>query len=338
MSDMATRASSRIRVMLDRRLARFDLQAARRSSLDEIGWNDPAWAGRFDQGATVDQSRLDELRRRYSTHPAAATSLWSEEFQQKEIELSAFRADNAYLWQRRDAHLPIRYGLTALYARLFDPLALWGRFDEDGAFGAHVVDIDDELLSRDLLDSIIELNFLEEALVISRQEHLKVLDIGAGYGRLAHRATAALPNLEYICTDGVALSTVICETYLRYRHVERSRVVPLDEIEAVVEMESFGLAVNVHSFSECPIKVIEWWAGLLAKNRVPYLFVVPSGGFRSQELSSDRIDYLPVLSAAGYNVVTRRPKYAHSTFVQRYGIFPTEHALLQLDAEKPEAR
>jgi hypothetical protein len=108
-------------------------------------------------------------------------------------------------------------------------------------------------VSRDLLDSIIELNFLEEALEISSRKALRVIDIGAGYGRLAHRATVAAPMIGYVCTDGIALSTVLCETYLQYRKTERTAVVPLDEVSVVVSDSHFDLAINIHSFSECPL-------------------------------------------------------------------------------------
>ena len=45
-----------------------------------------------------------------------------------------------------------------------------------------------------------------------------MLDIGAGYGRLAHRMSAAFPQLEdYCCVDAVPESTFLSEYYLRHR-------------------------------------------------------------------------------------------------------------------------
>ena len=67
----------------------------------------------------------------------------------------------------------------------------------------------------------------------------------------------------------------------------------------------FDLAVNIHSFSECPLAAIEWWMSLLARLRVPRLFLVPNErtGFLSTEADGTRKDYLPVIDAAGYSSV-----------------------------------
>ena len=77
------------------------------------------------------------------------------------------------------------------------------------------------LVTRDLPDSVAELNFLERHLAISQRTAVVVLDIGAGYGRLAYRSVVALPLIErYLCTDAVPVSTFNCEHYLRYRGVD----------------------------------------------------------------------------------------------------------------------
>ena len=77
--------------------------------------------------------------------------------------------------------------------------------------GVNLHDIDGMLVSRDLLDSINELTFLDDELGIA-QRNMTILDIGAGYGRLAHRATTAFENLTYLCTDAIPLSSrdVVC--------------------------------------------------------------------------------------------------------------------------------
>jgi hypothetical protein len=57
--------------------------------------------------------------------------------------------------------------------------------------------------------SFFELYFLDNHLDIASRENVCILDIGAGYGRLAHRTVTALPNVRYLCTDAVAVSTFI---------------------------------------------------------------------------------------------------------------------------------
>jgi 2-polyprenyl-3-methyl-5-hydroxy-6-metoxy-1,4-benzoquinol methylase len=66
--------------------------------------------------------------------------------------------------------------------------------EEDDDFGAEVFDFHGKVVSRDLLDSIIEINFLDRHLGFSSRRAVNVLDIGAGYGRLAHRMATAFPK------------------------------------------------------------------------------------------------------------------------------------------------
>lgn len=279
----------------------------------------------------LDNPRVLELERRYRGHPGASRSEWSDTYVREQVPLPYFRGDSAYVWQLRERHDEARYVLTTLYARQHDGLGLLGRLTEDGAFGAHTYDVDGLRVSRDLLDSVAELTFLDDALGLGRAASLTVLDVGAGYGRFAHRATEALAGVTCIATDGVPLSTFLSDYYLRYRGVTRAEVVPLDEVAAWLEGRRIDLAVNVHSFSECPLAGIEWWLDALAAADVRQLFVVPNDGVRflSTELSGDRLDFRPTIESRGFHLVASRPKYAHSEAVQRHGVFPAYYFLFE---------
>ena len=193
--------------------------------------------------------------------------------------------------------------------------------------------IDNKVVSRDLLDSIIEIYFLEKHLNISSLRNLTVLDIGAGYGRLAHRMVSALPNIHtYFCTDAVAVSTFISEYYVRSRDLEnKAKVIPLDEIEGTLANQSVDIALNIHSFSECRISAIEWWLSLLEKNRVKYLMIVPNILEHGSELllTNDRQDFSGVVEKYGYKLVAKEPKY-RDPVVQEYAINPTYYYLFKL--------
>jgi putative sugar O-methyltransferase len=139
------------------------------------------------------------------------------------------------------------------------------RLDEDGLFGAYTFDFNGEkLVSRDLLDSILEINFLDRHLGLARREGFNLLDVGAGYGRLAHRLATAFPGtMRIYCTDAVSESTFLCEYYLRFRGLaDRTEVVPLDEIEARLRTVRIDVATNIHSFSECPMP--QWNGGWIS--------------------------------------------------------------------------
>jgi len=135
-------------------------------------------------------------------------------------------------------------------ARSADQLGFFGRLAEDRFFGVHTFTIDRRLISRDLLDSISELSFLEHHLGLSQRSNVRMLDIGAGYGRLAHRATTGMPSVKsYLCADAIPESSFVCEFYLEYRRVnDRARMVPLEEVESAIEEAPVDVAVNGTAF------------------------------------------------------------------------------------------
>jgi len=267
----------------------------------------------------ADHPLLAEYTSRYRGHPAATSSQWSPDYIRSSIDIQQFRGPSGYVWQQwgDDAY---RYGLTTYFTRLHDKLGLFERLDEDGLFGAETYDIDGARIGRDLLDSITELNFLDEELDISRRD-FTILDIGAGYGRLAHRATTAFANVDYLCTDVIPLSTFLSRYYLDFRGATRARVVPLDEIAGELAGRHVDLAVNIHSFSEAPISSIRWWLDLIAENDVEQLMIVPNTDTRllSKELDGPKVDLRPLIEAKGFQLACMRPKY-QSEFVQRHGI------------------
>ena len=274
--------------------------------------------------------RLAALRRRYAGHPATSHSVWSAENVQTELSLDRFREDNLYVWQTRETN-PIQYLLSTYYAKDNDPLGLFDRFTEDGAFRAHTYDHGGKAVSRDMLDSVLEINFLEEQIGLSKLPQLSVLDIGAGYGRLAHRMVEALPNLQrYICTDAVPESTFVSEFYSRYRGIENKvTVAPLDEVESLVGRTRVDLALNIHSFSECAVRSSEFWLDVVARAEVPSLFIVPNAGdeLNSWEPDQSHRDYCPLLTDRGYELAVKRDKYVGSRDVQRFGLFPSTYLL-----------
>jgi len=291
---------------------------------------------------TADNPRLMKLRSRYSDLdcPPIQHSLWTDSHASL-INLQCFRGDNPYVWQYQDQNAEINYLLTAYYLRSIDKLGLLHRLKEDGLFGALTFQFDENtVLSRDLLDSVSEITFLEETIEISKREHLKVLDIGAGYGRFAHRLCESLPLMDRaVCTDAVAESTFLSEYYLRFREVaDRSQVVPLDEIESFLDKNKIDLAVNIHSFSECAMSSIGWWLDLVCKHRVRYLFIVPNAGHDGganllirEPGKPEPTDFMPEIFARGYRLIKKRAKYAKPV-IQKYGVSPTHYYLFELQA------
>ncbi len=303
-------------------------QLARRgylvSRLDDesVRYLEPSYNGEVPLPAGAEETlrpdnvRLTELREAYGalTWPAAAPTQWNDSFLKKNLSMAWFRGDNAYVWQLRllRGSADATTYLTMLDVQSRDKLNLLNTLGEDGMFGAWTFTFGDRpAVSRDLLDSVNEINYLDDQIGLSSMEAPTVLDIGAGYGRLAHRMSSALPNLaRYDCTDGVAVSTFLCEYYLSYRKAPDSvRVVPLPDVDQLAD--SYTVAVNVHSFSECSLEAIGWWMDRIAERDVEWLLIVPNtqGALLSTELNGDRLDFRPHVEAAGYELVDHRPVF-----------------------------
>jgi SAM-dependent methyltransferase len=193
-----------------------------------------------------------------------------------------------------------------------DTDSLLDRLHEDGLFGCQTFSYKTlPLLSRDLLDSINELYFLDRELGLFDLEKVRVLDIGAGYGRSAHRMSEALPRLEhYYCVDAVPESTFLCEFYTGFRGCrDRVSVVPLDEVRESLPAGEIDLAVNIHSFSETSLVAIAAWLDELRRLHVPRLLIVPNDADNLWSFESDgsRRDYAPLLDARGYRLRRSEP-------------------------------
>ncbi len=265
---------------------------------------------------TEDNPRLRGLRSSYAELdlPVCTVSRWHDGAVESFLDLRYFRGETLFLWHYRE--LPritaLKYFIFARYVQERDNLGLLGSLTEDGAFGCWTFSYTHYgRFSRDLLESVNELCFLERELGLSRREQFSVLDIGAGYGRLAHRMTTAFPNLsDYCCVDAVPEATFLSEYYLSFRGcAPRARVVPLSSIGSELRPGAFDLAVNIHSFSECTHAAISWWIEQLRRLEVPRLLVIPNEPTECLSLEADgsRRDFMPLVEQAGYRLAHREP-------------------------------
>jgi SAM-dependent methyltransferase len=263
-------------------------------------------------GLTSDSPRLRELREAYAAldSPVTDGSRWSRDAVEAFLDLRYFRGETLITWHYRE--LPriseLKYFVLARYIAGRDPNGWLEKLGEDGAFGCWTFTYDGlGRVSRDLLESVNELCFLDRELGLAKP---RVLDIGAGYGRLAHRMTTALDIADYCCVDAVPESTFVSEYYLRHRGAAPpARVVPLHRVDEELEPGSFDLAVNIHSFPEAPYAAIAWWVDQLARLDVPNLLIVPNEPTQllSMETDGSRRDFMPLLEEAGYRLTKREP-------------------------------
>jgi hypothetical protein len=332
-------AFSRMVQILNSALRPLDIAVIRRSCLLERfkEFDDNYHKGRFIEGhlpegavayLRYDNPQLIEYKRRYEGHPAARHSLWKPERLDNQLNLAHFREDNAYIWQSRGVgfDLLISYAFATYYVKEIDALALLGKLDEDGLFGAVTFKMDHgETMSRDLLDSILEINFLERHLKLSQMPSVSVLDIGAGYGRLAYRLVKGLSNLKIVlCADAVPESTFLCQYYLGYRGVsDRAKAIPLDTIETALDTNPIDIVTNIHSFQECTVESISWWLGVISRCEIKYFMLAHyRDALLSNESDGTKRDFRPLIEMQGFELVAKEPVYAPGTLAATYGLYP----------------
>ena len=291
-----------------------------------------------EQTLQRDNPELLEMERAYDELdiPATTHSQWRKSFLNKNLSMAWFRGDNAYVWQFRLLRTAAnaRMYLSMLDVESRDRLGLLKKLEEDGLFGAFAFKFGDRpAVSRDLLDSVNEISYLDARMGLSEIENLRVLDIGAGYGRLAHRMSEALPNLEqYDCIDGVAVSTFLCDYYTRFRGLEKVNVIRLDEHEKLAD--SYDLCVNIHSWAECSYEAVVWWLDQVAERRIPWLMVIPNNPpeLLSTEVDGSQKPYLQEVLARGYERVDTRHMHESDELRELIDLHGKFHLFKRTDA------
>ena len=281
-----------------------------------------------------DNPRLLELEQRYKTFDPTVTvpAIWVMDMV-NENTLRFFRGDSPYVWQRPGLNSnEVAYALSYFSLRSGSAKSVLDALPEDGLFGALTIPLDGRLVSRDLLDSVREIEFLQLHAGLGESAH-SVLDIGAGYGRLAHRLNQITPeSVAIYATDAFPQSTFLAEYYLKFREANRAQVIPLDEFDAFLETTPVEIATNIHSFSECAPAAIEWWVERLAKHKVRYLMIVPNGEARDGTIRCETntgVDIEAIIARFGYKLKIREPRH-REPLVQRYGLDPAQLNLFEL--------
>ncbi len=224
---------------------------------------------------SVNNPKLTSLYERYrSDTPFEAITAPFWHCIPERLDLKTFRSHGPYLWTNESK---VRYQFTAFHIAGFDKLNLLRTFGEDHAFGCETFSFRGMTLSRDKLDSIMEIYYLIMQLGIKPFDHLKVLEIGAGYGRLAHRFTSLFQRSNFYCVDAIPSSTFISEYYLNFRKAHNAHVVPFDDLQSLSH-QTFDFAISVHSFPEQTRASINLWLDLLDNLAIKTLVLIDHNG------------------------------------------------------------
>ena len=182
-----------------------------------------------------------------------------------------FRGENAFVWQEKQGDNKETYIEYYKIIKSIDKDNLLNKTFECGSYGCKSYDFDNIKISRDLLDSLIEIYFLKS--FFPNLNELSLLEIGGGYGRLCKRYLDCIPSSKYYITDAIPQSTFYSKLYLKEK---KDSVINLYDIPEKIKSLKIDIAVNIHSFPECNINDIEWWIKLIDSNKIKYIFYVPN--------------------------------------------------------------
>jgi hypothetical protein len=244
------------------------------------------------------------------------------------IDIQNFRGEHAYMSQLNYDMTKERYWNTYNYLIDLGERDNIIQLGEDSAFGAITfTSPNGTVFSRDLLDSILEIGFIRETLGLTPASAIKILDIGAGYGRLLYRFAQMFPNSSGFGVDGVPLSTFLCDFYLKYRAVYPTMTsVPLTRLDDIGPVD---LAVNAWSFAECTLSTVDFWIRFCSERDIRWLCVIPHdfshryAALQSREVDGQNINYEHLFGHYGYRLERRVSKYEPSEDSDKY-VFGTE--------------
>lgn len=270
--------------------------------------------------------RATELNKVYhdlNLHPKDL-GVWTEKHV-RELDVENFRSDNVYVWQKRNVVMQ-NYLVSYLVTQIMDKSNLLESLFENGSYGVEFFEFSERKVSRDLIDSVLEINFMIDVIGRDSLTELRVLDIGAGYGRLAKNLAKVFPEMKIGCVDAIPMSTAISEFYLE-DEITRGQVEVFDLTQLdLLPSKNFDFAVNIHSFSEMSLSSVENWVSLLKISKVPRVFVVPNP--RHLGLNSGE-DFQEIFEKFGYKVTTIRSKYLEG-LPENCLLYPANYYYLEL--------
>ncbi|MEU8194200.1 putative sugar O-methyltransferase [Microbispora amethystogenes] len=131
---------------------------------------------------------------------------------------------------------------------------------------------DGEDVCMDYLEAVLELEFMSGAVPL---DGLRVLEIGAGYGRTCHALMSNHDLVSYDIVDldnALRLSRAYLGAVLDPGRFAKIRFHSVDEVDALPADQRFDLCVNVDSFAEMNAETVRAYLDLVA-GRCRYLYV-----------------------------------------------------------------
>jgi putative sugar O-methyltransferase len=130
------------------------------------------------------------------------------------------------------------------YAQAHDPLGLLRTIHEPLAGNPLPIQLDGQLVSQDLANSVLEYYSVAEGAGLTSDSKLTICELGAGYGRNAYVFLKALPKCRYLIVD-IPPALYVAQQYLTPLFPERKvfKFRPFaDDPAALAELEQSEIA------------------------------------------------------------------------------------------------
>ncbi|MFH9070592.1 putative sugar O-methyltransferase [Streptomyces alboflavus] len=141
------------------------------------------------------------------------------------------------------------------------------------------VRLDGTSVCLDYLQAALELGFIEKELDLRGG---RVLEIGAGYGRLAH-AMLSNYDLDSYCVIDLKNTLSLSRSYLREvlseKQFAKMRFVQVDDVTASLDTAQFDLCVNIHSMTEMIPETVEEYLRLIDRTCTAFFVKNPVGKY-----------------------------------------------------------
>jgi putative sugar O-methyltransferase len=207
--------------------------------------------------------------------------IWPDEEPNTRWRLRAYAFYCGLLWQYAVRH--DRLGaMRALEPSLGRPMPIY--------FGGR-------LISQDIAMASLDLNRMADEMPLMAKT--RVLEIGAGYGRLAYLLRSLVPNVQYSIVD-ISPALAISQGYLTSIFGEASgmRFLLPHQLDEIPD-NYFDLALNVSSFDEMPPAVSIGYLKTIGRVCRGHLFLsgYARSSHRGQRLGVDELPYDPTWKA-----------------------------------------
>jgi putative sugar O-methyltransferase len=144
-----------------------------------------------------------------------------------------------------------------------------------------------EPVCLDYLQAVYELSFVADRIAL---DDMRILEIGAGYGRTCHAFLSNHDISSYVIVDlqnCLRLSKNYLLIALGKEHFDKLSFVSIDNLD-ILKGQTFDLCINIDSFAEMEPGTVEYYLNMINESCSSFYVKNPVGKYADPTLSIDR--------------------------------------------------